>query len=52
VALRGVVHAEIVADLPDDHLARVEAEAEGEVDARIDPQLVGVLAQAIAEMPT
>jgi hypothetical protein len=49
VALCGVVHAQIVADLADDHLSRVETETEGEVDARVDAQLVGILAQAIAQ---
>jgi hypothetical protein len=33
LALRGVVHAEIVADLPHHDLARVEPHADGEVEA-------------------
>src|SRR5262249_53864654 len=41
VALRGVVHPEIVADLPDDHVARVEPHADGEVEAARAAQLVG-----------
>jgi len=47
VALRGVVHAEIVADLPDDHVARVEPHADGEVEAARAAQLVGVGAHAL-----
>jgi len=31
ISLRGIVHAEIIADLPDHNLARVEAHANGEV---------------------
>ena len=50
VSLRGVVHAQVVADLADDHFARVQPEAEGEVDARGDAQLIGILAEAIAQM--
>jgi hypothetical protein len=49
VPLRRIVHAEIVADLANDDLARVQAKTEGEVDPRGDAQLIGVLAQAIAQ---
>ena len=50
VALRRVVHTQIVTDPPDDHLARVEAQPEGEVDARIDARLVRVLPQPVAQV--
>ena len=37
VALRGVVHAQVVADLADHHLAGVEPDARGEVEAVLAP---------------
>ena len=42
VALRRVVHAEIVADPADDHLARVETHAHREVEPLAQPELVRV----------
>ena len=50
VALRRVVHAEVVADLADHHLARVEAHADGEADAARGPQLVRVASDLVTEM--
>src|SRR5262249_22501637 len=41
VPLRRVVHAEIVADLPDDDLARVEAHPHGEIEPALAPHIVG-----------
>ena len=50
VALRGVVHAQVVADLPDHHLARVDPHAHGEAQAPRDAQLVAPAAQRVAQM--
>jgi hypothetical protein len=47
LALRGVVHAQVVADLADDHVPRVEAHARGEAQPVLEPQLVGELAQRV-----
>ena len=41
VTLRGVVHAQVVADSPDDHLARVEAHAHGQLLATLAPHVLG-----------
>jgi len=43
VAHRRVVHAQVVADAPDDHGARVEADAHGERQAALHAQRLGVL---------
>src|SRR5438094_9657184 len=48
--LRRVVHAEIVADPADDHLARVEPHAHGEVEAPPAAELVGVSAHGLLQM--
>jgi hypothetical protein len=50
VPLRRVVHAEIIADPSDDHLARIEAHADEEVQAAGDAELVGVVAEGVAQV--
>jgi len=45
VSLRGVIHAQIVADLADDHLAGVEAHAHREVEPAPRAQVCGIPAQ-------
>ncbi len=50
VALRGVVHVEIVADLADHHLARVEADARREADTMFALHLGGVARNRIAQV--
>ena len=50
VSLRGVVHAQVVADLADDDVARVEADAHAERHAVLHAHVVGVLAHGIAQM--
>ncbi len=47
VPLRGVVHAQVVADLADHHLARVEPDARREVEAVLAAHRAPVLAQAL-----
>jgi hypothetical protein len=44
VSLRSVVHAQVIADLADDHLTGVEAQACREVEAAAQAQLVGIAA--------
>src|SRR5262245_48198574 len=41
VPLRGVVHAQVVADSPDDDLARVEAHADREIEPALAPHVFG-----------
>jgi hypothetical protein len=48
VALSRVIHAEVVADLPDHDFAGVEAHPHGEVQTP-EPQLVGVAPQLLAQ---
>ena len=50
VSLRGVVHAQVVADLAYHHLTRIEAHAHGEVQSPLQAQLVGVSAQLFTQM--
>jgi len=50
VALGGVVHAQVVADLPDHDLARVEPHAHGEVEALRPPQARRIAAQRLAQV--
>jgi hypothetical protein len=50
VPLRRVVHAQIVADLADDHLTGVETHADRETEAVAQSQVVRVAAQPVAEM--
>jgi len=50
VAERGIVHAQIVADPPDHHLARVEADADVELDAVLDINLLRESAYRIADV--
>src|SRR5262249_7185702 len=50
VALRGVVHAQIVTDRADHHLARVDAHADGEVETAREPQRVRVAAERVGQM--
>src|SRR5262245_10462508 len=50
MSLRGVVHTEIVADLPDHHLARIESHANGEVEGGGAPELVRVAPELIAQV--
>ena len=51
VALRRVVHAQIVADAADHHLSRVEPHAHREAEAVREAQLVGVAAQVARAAP-
>ena len=44
VSLRGVVHAQVIADLADDHLAGIEPQACREVEAAAQAQLVAIAA--------
>ena len=46
LALRRVVHPEVVADLAYDHRTRVESDAHRELEAALPPQALGVLLQA------
>ncbi len=48
--LRRVVHAQIVADPADHHLARVQADAHAERDAVARAHLVGVFAHGVPQM--
>jgi len=48
--LGGVVHAQVVPDLAHHHLARVDADAHGEVEALGEAQLVGVALERIAQV--
>src|SRR3984893_4266531 len=41
VPLRGVVHAQVVADSPDDDLARVEAHPHREIEPALAPHVLG-----------
>src|SRR5262245_19059429 len=50
MALRGVIHPEIVADLTHDDLAGIEADAHGEADGPFQSQLVGVEAKLLPKM--
>ena len=50
MALRRVVHAQVVADRADDDLAGVEAHAHREAEAVRAPQLVGVALELVAQM--
>ena len=50
VALRRVVHAQVVADAADHHLARIEADADAERHAVLRAHLVGVLAHRVAQV--
>ncbi len=50
VSLRGVVHAEVVADRPHDHLAGVEPHAHGEAQLAGAAQLLREAAQLLADM--
>ncbi len=50
VTLGGVVHAQVVADLADDHVARVEADARLEVQAVLAAQLLAERAQGVAQV--
>jgi hypothetical protein len=47
---RSVVHPQIVADLPDHHLSRVEAHSHREADPLADAQLIRVATQRIAKV--
>jgi hypothetical protein len=49
-ALGRVVHAQVVADLADHHVARVERHAHGEGQAPLALELLGVVAQALAQV--
>jgi hypothetical protein len=49
VALGGVVHAQVVADLADHHVARVEPHPDREIQSFREPQLVGVAAELVAQ---
>ena len=57
VALGGVVHAQVVTDLPDHHLAGVDADPDGELDSaaservRIGPQIVPCRERGVAGTP-
>ena len=42
VSLSGVIHAQVVADLADDHLARVEAHPHRHIEATLQAKLVAV----------
>jgi hypothetical protein len=48
--LCGVVHAQVAADLPDHDLARVDPHTHGEVQPPLDPQLVRVAPQLVAQV--
>ncbi|MCX5738622.1 MAG: hypothetical protein NTZ61_09035, partial [Proteobacteria bacterium] len=50
VSLRRVVHAQVIADLADHHLARVDPDARREAQALRAPKLVRVRAQRIAQV--
>ena len=50
VALRGVVHAQVVSDRPDHHLAGVEPHPDREVETARQPELVGVASQGVAQV--
>ena len=50
MAERRVVHPQVVADLPDHDLARVEAHPYREADPLADAQLVRVAAQRVAQV--
>ena len=50
VPLRGVVHAQVVADRADHHLARVETHPDREVESTAEAQFVGVAAQRLLEV--
>src|SRR5262249_39617709 len=45
VPLRGVVHAQIVTDLADHNLSRIDTDARRHVEAALAPQLLGEAAQ-------
>jgi hypothetical protein len=47
VPLGGVIHAEVVPDLPDHHLAGVEPHPDREADPPLDPELVRVAAELV-----
>ena len=50
VTERGVVHPQVVPDLPDHHLSRIEAHPYREADPFADAQLVRVTAECVAQM--
>ena len=50
MTLRGVVHAQVVADLADDHIARVEPDARREVHTVLALDLPRVLRQPLAQL--
>jgi hypothetical protein len=50
VTLRGVVHPEIVADLSDNYLPRVEAYSHREVKTARQSKLVGIAAKLILQV--
>ena len=48
--LRGVVHAQVVADLPHHDLARVDPDPRREVEAALEAQLVGEARELVAQL--
>jgi hypothetical protein len=50
VPLRRIVHAQVVADLPYDHLTRIQTHAHGEVQTVITPELLGVAPQLLLKL--
>ena len=50
VAVSRIVHAEVVADLADHHLAGVEPHAHGEVEASLPTQLAGIAPERLGQM--
>jgi hypothetical protein len=50
VTLGGVIHPQVVADLPDHDLSGVEPHADGEVEAPAASQLVGIASQLVPQV--
>src|SRR6266851_2562670 len=50
VTLRGVVHAEVVADSPDDDLARVEAHPHREIESGLAPHVFGERPEVVRQL--